>query len=69
MEALKGKGVEIAAFAGSILINSIFVAYVAGKLEARVAILEQLRVESRVEVSSQLAEINRKVDRILERSK
>lgn len=69
MEALKGKGVEIFCFALSILMNAVYVAYVSGKLEARVAILEQLRVESRVEVSTQLAEINRKVDRILERSK
>jgi hypothetical protein len=38
-----------------------------GKLEQRVAILEQLRSESRIEVQSQLSEINHKLDRILER--
>lgn len=70
----KGKGVEILAFVGSVVVNVVLVGYVAGKLEARVAILEQLRTESRVEVGAQLADIkgqlaetNRKLDRVLER--
>jgi hypothetical protein len=70
----KGKGIELTAIAMSVVINLVVVGYQNGKLEQRVTILEQLRTESRVEVTSQLAEIkgqfselNRKLDRVLER--
>lgn len=64
---LKGRAVEVAAFSLSVVVNLVIVGYMTGKLEQRVAILEQLRTESRVEVANQLSEINRKIDRILER--
>jgi hypothetical protein len=74
MDSLKGKGVELGAIAFTCVLNLIIGSYQYGKLEGRVTTLEQLRTESRQEVFGQLADIkgqlaetNRKLDRVLER--
>lgn len=76
MDMLKGKGVELSAIALGVVVNLIIGSYQYGKLEGRVATLEQLRIEGRGEVGaqladikSQLAETNRKLDRVLERGR
>jgi hypothetical protein len=73
---IRGKGVELVAIALSVVVNIAYGSYQIGKVEQRVSILEQLRAEGRVEVADKLADIkvqiaetNRKLDRVLERGR
>lgn len=68
--APKGRGgwlPLLATFLATIATNAVMLAYAYGQITARVTTLEVLRVEARNEVQSQLAVIDSKLTRLLER--